>query len=321
MNTHFKIRLGVSLAMLLSTSFALMAQTPVQRLKEALDLEKDGKPAQAIVDARALLDSSTLDTFETGKAWNILGLAYEDQGELQLAQHADEESIRILEGLPNTRDYAMALDDLGGVYVTAGQFEAADKLRLKALGLYEKAGDNGGIAITSNDLALSAFRQNKVSEGQKYLERAQKEARTATDLDNDNRAAIASLEGWKAWHDGDYPASVTKYKQALDLWRALHGEDHPSTGWAHVLLSDAYSAAGQLTTSLVEAKKGVDILDRSLGRQNRHYLLAELAYARVLDASGSRAEAAKIRTTAEQSLKEDDRRQCLGCTINAMAFH
>jgi len=71
----------------------------------------------------------------------------------------------------------------------------------------------------------------------------------------------------------------------------------------------------------VEAKKGVDILDRSLGRQNRHYLLAELAYARVLDASGSRAEAAQIRTTAEQALKEDDRRQCLGCTINAMAFH
>src|SRR6266567_7755608 len=207
--------------MLLSTSFALMAQTPeqqsagvdarttaglvtgaterlTQRLKEALVLEKDGKPAAAIAAAKALLDSHSLDTFATGKAWNILGLAYEDEGELQLAQHADEESIRILETLPNIRDYAMALDDLGGVYVTAGQFEGADKLRMKALGLYEKAGDHGGAAVASNDLAFSAFRQNKVSRGNEYLGRALREARAATDLDNDNRAAIASLEGWKA---------------------------------------------------------------------------------------------------------------------------
>src|SRR5258708_24521897 len=116
MNTHVKIRLGVSLVMLVSTSFALMAQTAGQRLKEALDLEKDGKPALAIAQARALLDSNSLDPYETGKAWNILGLAYEDEGDLQLARHADEESIRILEPVPNIRDYAMALDDLGGVY-------------------------------------------------------------------------------------------------------------------------------------------------------------------------------------------------------------
>jgi tetratricopeptide (TPR) repeat protein len=204
MNTHVKIRLGVSLVMLVSTSFALMAQTTGQRLKEALDLEKDGKPAQAIAEARALLDSDSLDTFETGKAWNILGLAYEDQGDIQPARHAYEESIRILEPLPSMRDYAMALDGLGGLYVTTGQFEDADKLRTKALGLYETAGDHGGAAMSSSDLALSAFRQNKVSRGKKYLERALREARAAADLDNDDRAAIASLQGWKAWHDGDY---------------------------------------------------------------------------------------------------------------------
>ncbi len=320
MNTVFKIRLGASLVMLLSASFALMAQAPEQRLKEALVLEKDGKPAQAIAAAQALLDSHSLDPFATGKAWNILGLAYEDQGELQLARHADEESIRIFETLPNTRDYAMALDDLGGVYVTTGQFEAADKLRMKALGLYKKAGDHGGIAVTSSDLALSAFRQNDVGRGKDYLERALKEARAATDLDNDERAAFASLQGWKAWHDGDYSASVAKYRQALDLLRALHGEDHPSTGWGHVLLGDADAAEGQLTAALAEIKAGVDILDRSLGRQNPHYLLAELAYARVLDASGSHAEAAKIKAPAESMLKESNRRQCVGCTVSAMAL-
>jgi tetratricopeptide (TPR) repeat protein len=320
MNTHVKIRLGVSLVMLVSTSFALMAQTTGQRLKEALDLEKDGKPVLAIAQARALLDSNSLDPYETGKAWNILGLAYEDEGDLRLARHADEESIRILEPLPNIRDYAMALDDLGGVYVTAGQFEAADKFRTKALGLYETAGDHGGAAMASSDLALSSFRQNKVRQGKKYLEQALREARAATDLDNDDRAAMASLQGWKAWHDGDYSTSVAKYKQALDFLRSLHGEDHPSTGWAHVLVGDADAAAGQLKAALAETKEGMDILDRSLGRQNPHYLMAEVAYARVLDASGSHAEADQIKATAESMLKENDRRQCPGCTVSAMTF-
>jgi tetratricopeptide (TPR) repeat protein len=306
--------------MLVSTSFALMAQTTEQRLKEALDLEKDGKPAMAIAQARVLLDSNSLDPYETGKAWNILGLAYEDEGDLQLARHADEESIRILEPLPNIRDYAMALDDLGGVYVSTGQFEDADKLRTKALRLYEKIGDHGGAAMASSDFALSSFRQNKVSQGKKYLESALREARAATDLDNDDRAAIASLQGWKAWHDRDYSKSVAKYREALDFLRSLHGEDHPSTGWAHVLLGDADAAAGQLKAALTETKEGMEILDRSLGRQNPHYLMAEVAYARALDASGSRAEADQIKATAESMLKENDRRQCPGCTVSAMAL-
>ncbi len=320
MNIVLKIRQGASLVMLLSTSFALMGQTAEQRLKEALGFEKDGKPALAIAQARALLDSNSLNPYETGKAWNILGLAYEDEGDLQSARHADEESIRILEPLPTIRDYAMALDDLGGVFVTTGQFEASDKLRAKALGLYESIADHGGEAMASSDLALSSFRQNKVSQGKKYLERALREARAATDLDNDDRAAIASLQGWKAWHDRDYSASMAKYRQALDFLRSLHGEDHPSTGWAHVLLGDANAAAGQLKAALTETKEGMDILDRSLGHQNRHTLLAELAYARVLDASGSHVEAESIRTAAESILQESDRRQCPGCTVSAMAF-
>jgi tetratricopeptide (TPR) repeat protein len=263
---------------------------------------------------------NSLSAFETGKAWNILGLAYEDRGDIQPARHAFEESIRILEPLPNVRDYAMAVDGLGGIYVATGQFEDADKLRTKALGLYETAGDHGGIAMTSSDLALSAFRQNKVGRGKKYLEQAVREAGAADDIDNDNRAAIVSLEGWKAWHDGNYSTSVAKYRRALEFLRSIHGEDHPSIGWAHVQLGDADVAAGQLKAALTETKEGLDILDRSLGRQDPHYLLAELAYARVLDASGSHAEAAPIRATAESMLKENERRQCPGCTVSAMAL-
>src|ERR1700738_2338834 len=124
--------------------------TPAQRLTQAFVLEKEGKPVPAIAELQALLDSQALDTLSTGKAWNILGLAYEDQGEFPLSQHAYEESLRILESLPdNIRDYAIALDDFGGLYLATSQFEVAGKMKTKALGLYEKVDDHAGIVRAS----------------------------------------------------------------------------------------------------------------------------------------------------------------------------
>ncbi len=126
--------------LILFTAWPLLAQiTPAKQLTEAFALVKEGKPAPAVVELRGLLDSNSLDADGSGKAWNILGLAYEDMGEFNLSQHAYEESLRILESLPdNLKDYAMALDDFGALYVATGQFELAEKLRTKALGLYEK---------------------------------------------------------------------------------------------------------------------------------------------------------------------------------------
>jgi tetratricopeptide (TPR) repeat protein len=324
MNAKFDTRPGVlSAILLLFVACSLFAQiTPVQRLTDAFALEKDGNSALAIVELHALLNSSSLDAFGSGKAWNILGLAYEDLGEFALSRHAYEESLRILEGLPdNIRDYAMALDDFGGLYIATGQFEVADKMRTKALGIYEKIEDHGGVARTSCDLATVAFSQKRVATGSKYLAQALKEARTTNDLDDDDRAAISALQGWQAQFDGDFTKSVASYRQALDLWRRHHGEEHPFTGWGHLLLGDAQFEAGQLTAALEEIRQGVAVLDRTLSRENPHYLIAELAYSRVLDATGSHAEAARIKATAESLLKDLYRRQCAGCSISMAALH
>jgi len=272
MNAKFDTHTGALSAILLLFAVGpLLAQiSSANRLTEAFALEKEGKPAPAIVELRTLLDSNSLDALGSGKAWNLLGLAYEDLGEFALSQHAYEESLRILEGLPdNIRDYAMALNDFGALYVATGQLEVAEKLRSKALGLYEKVKDHGGIARSSGDLAGSAFSQKNVAMGSKYLERAVKEARLASDLDDDDRAAIASLQGWKAQLNGDVAMSIVRYRQALDLSRRSHGEEHPFTGWSYLLLGAAHAEAGQLTTGLGEMRQGLAVLDRMLATRTR----------------------------------------------------
>jgi tetratricopeptide (TPR) repeat protein len=323
MNAKFHTRTGILSAVFVIAACPMFAQIePAQRLTNAFALEMEGKPASATVELQELLNSGSLDALGSGKAWNILGLAYEEMGEFARSEHAYEESLRILKDLPdNLRDYAMALDGFGGLYVAIGQFEAADKLRTKALGIYEQLADHAGIARAACDLATIAFSQNKVNSGRKYLARAAKEAKVAIDLDDDDRAAITSLLGWQAQLDGDLPTSVSRYRLALDLWRRRHGEEHPFTGWGHLLLGDAQFEAGQLANALEEIKKGVAILDRTVGPQNPHYLIAELAYARILDATGSHAEAARVKAIAESLLKNAYRNQCAGCTISAAAFH
>lgn len=321
MNTKVTVAIVVSLVLLLSTSNSVLAQaSPRRQLTHANEMVKEGKTAEAIVNLQSLLDSNTLDARGTGKAWNILGLAYEDQGNAQLARHAYEESLRILKPLPDSRDYAMALDDLGRIYLATRQFDVAEKIRKKALNLYQQIGDDDGLTRALTDLAAISFHEKKVNQGSRYLDRAVDEAREAKNLDDDDRAAIASLQGWKAQFDRDYTLSIVKYQQSLELWRNLHGEEHPYTGWGYLLLGDAEADAGQLVLAEKEIRQSIAILGRALGQQNPRYLLAELAYARVLDAAGSHREAALIKSVAEPQLEDIDRRQCAGCTISALAF-
>jgi tetratricopeptide (TPR) repeat protein len=247
--------------------------TAQQRLIQAFTLQREARPAQAIVELQALLDSKSLDAAGIGKAWNILGLAFEDQGNFLASQHAYEQSIHTFEGLPNyIRDYAMALDGLGGLYVATGQLDLATRLRVKALHLYEKVNDHAGIARGSSDLAGIAFNQNKVNQGRRYLEQALKEAQLANDLDEDDLAALASMRGWLAQFDGDVETAVSSYQQSLDLWRSRHGEEHPFTGWGYALLGKAHAEMGTLTTALTEMQQGLAILGRTLNHQDLRYL-------------------------------------------------
>ena len=73
-------------------------------------------------------------------------------------------------------------------------------------------------------LQRSRLVKKDVTEGSKYLARAVEEARTANGLDDDDRAAIASLQGWQAQFNGDYTVSMARYRQAhgLNVFSDIH---------------------------------------------------------------------------------------------------
>lgn len=309
--------------LLLASAMSLPAQTtPAQRLTEAYALQREGKPAAAIPRLQQLLNSRLLDDAGTGKAWNILANAYQDQEDFADARHAYEQSVQIYDtAVPNRLDdRAAVLDDFGQLYVSTQQFDIATKLETKALQLYEQVGDHAGMARAASHLAGTAFSQGNLSHGSKFLKRAAKEAKLANNLDDDDRAAIESLKGWQAQLDGNVAMSVTSYGRALALAKKRHGDEHPATGWSYVLLGNADAAAGDWADAVADMRNGLAILDRTMGRQSQHYLIAEIAYSRALDGAGFHAEAGKIRAAAEPLLKERSRERCEGCTVTAAAF-
>lgn len=291
------------------------------KLAEAFALERDGRIGEAITDVRALLESKSLAAPELGKAWNILGLAFEDQGDFAQAEKAYEQSIRIFQRLPNhTSDYAMVLDDLGGLYLTLGYPDIALKTKVRTLHLYEKVGDHTGMAIAASDLAGLALSQKRVRDARKFLEKAEKEELLTKELDSDNLAAISSMQGWLARLEGDDERSLINYQRSLGLWKGRHGEQHSSTGWGYVLVGNAEAELGRFAEALADMQTGLTILDLALGRRNPQYLKAEIAYSLVLDRTEAHAEAARIKATAEQALRDFYRDRCASCSISVTAF-
>ena len=317
-----KFRLGVLLLIFNIPSSIYGQQHTMQQLAHSLALEREGHADLAIQELHTLLASSPSDSVETGLAWNILGLALKDREDYSDSQRAFERAVQILKRLPAcAREYAMALDNFGGLLVAMEQPEAAANVRKRALQLYAKAGDHAGMAIASSDLAGIALSRRSLRRGRKYLREAEEQSRLANELSDDNRAAISSMQGWLGLLEGNIPQAVAAYRRSLDLWNKQHGEEHPLTGWGYVLLGSAKAKAGNADAeALSDIQKGVEILARTLGRTDSRYLRAELAYAQILSDMGAQAEAFHLRITAEQSLKNSRRQQCFDCTVSATAF-
>ena len=318
-----KAYLSTVMVVIVAAAHLLAAQTnPDPRLAEAFALERDGQTKQSIAAVQALLDSGSLNAPDTGKAWNILALAYEDRGDFADAQRAYERAIRTLEKLTNhIKDYAMALDDFGGLYLAIGHADLAVRIKEKTLHLYKKIGDHEGTAIVCSDLAGLALSQRRIRSGRKYLELASREELLASALDDDNLAAISSMQGWLAQLQGDLSGSLTSYQHSLSLWQRRHGEEHASTGWGYILVGNIMAEMGQTASALADMQRGLAILDRTIGQQHPRYLTAEIAYSRLLERTEAHAEATQMKTTAEEALKTFYRDQCENCTISAVAFH
>ena len=285
-------------------------------LHDVLVLENRGSFEPAAKVAKAAIDSRQLSGNELGRGYIILAVACQGAGDLANARIAFEHALQILEhDREHPEDYASALENYAAFYSAVGQLHIAVPMWRKAFRLRQRIGDHTGTALSLTRLAEVALARNRVREAHRYLQKASNEAEASPDLIDDDRAFFCEIQGWLAISEHHAPAAVAAYQHALELVEQSRGEQHWLAGWEHMLLGKAYAESGDYRSASANMQTGLTILDHALGQKNPKYLAAELAYSRVLDQFGLRAQAAQMRAAAGYYAG-----QCAGCTINVAGF-
>jgi tetratricopeptide (TPR) repeat protein len=315
-----RIYLLLLIAGILSPAISGQESVPEQ-LGQALLLEKQGQFDSAIRGFQPLVESDALSLAERGRAWTLLGYAYQETGRYQDSQNAYERALRIFEGdTQNRKDYANALYCFAGLSRSTGQAEAASRMWLQALDIYKEQNDHRGIARIYANLAGLAMEQNHIRAAKSAIEKAVIEAKAAKDFTEDDLALICEIQAWVLSAKGDHKSAIAGYQHTLDLRKHSHGDHFPLTGWSYLILGRAYAANGQIEEALRNMREGLTILEQTEGRNSPRYLTGEILYSQALDQSGSHGEASRLRASAQQGLSDLNRSQCVGCTLSASSF-
>ena len=277
---------------------------------------------QLIQSANSLLANAKLTPAGQGIVLTYLGHAYQKTGDFHTATEYYEKALATLErdGL-HPAEYATTLAALATLYAESGQIDTAKHLLLRSVHLLEKDGDHHErTAMIWNDLATIAADEHSSREAHKYMARSIAESQLATNVLADETVALLTTQARIAQIDGDPGTAIAEYQHALALWKQSHDDKYPETAWLYVLLGGACLQAGDTASARQMTSRGLNLLEATSGRQNTLYLAAELAYSKVLDASGSHDEASKYRKEAQAGLHANPGRQQAQSEISISAL-
>lgn len=298
--------------LLLVFPLALLAQSgSKEQIQHALLLEHKGQYAQALEIFRSLVGSNQIETLETGRIWTYIGYAYQEEGDFNNAQTSYERAMNISKNLPSdVAGYATAIDNLADLYRTTGKLKIASRLEQKSLHLFEKSKNHTGAAWAFLHLAVIELTRQHQGSAERYLNSASKQASLTHDLNKDYYASFYSEMGWLSELDQSYLMAIAAYQRSIMLQDC---EGCMLTGWTQILLGKAYAENGQLPLASENMRKGLSILEHTVGQHSPKYLAAEIAYARILDQSGDHAQSIALQTAAQKELSSQNHEQCRNC--------
>jgi tetratricopeptide (TPR) repeat protein len=294
--------LCVLLGMLAST-VSLTAQDRNPDLDRLSLLSRQGQLPQLIEAANSAIAHGHLTDVDHGIALTYLAYGYHQTGKVQQAIACYQSALDIInrDGL-HTGDYATVLAALATIYAETGQVDTARHVLLHSIHLFQNQKDHGSTALIWNDLATLAADEHSSRDAHKYLAHALAESQIATSFPTDQQAAIASTQARIAQLDYDPAAAIAGYQHSLALWKQSHDEQQPQTAWLYILLGTAYLQSGDLDNARQTTLRGLHLLELASGRQSPRFFSAELAYSKVLAASGNSTEAASFRHDAQSGL-------------------
>jgi len=313
--------LSCALLGIMTATCLLHAQSSDSTVASLAGMSQRGQIQQVIDTANSLLSDARLTPADQVLALIYLGYAHQQRGEFTQATANYEKALSVVDrDGQHPSEYAAALATLATVYSQIGQIDTAKRVLLRAEHLLEEQNDHAGAAMIWNDLATIAAGQHSRGEAHKDMAHSIAESKLANNISAGELATFATTEGRIAELDGDPRTALSDYDRALDLWKQTNQDQQQRTAWIYVLMGGAYLQAGDLANARESAARGLSMLEATSGRQTPRYLLAELTYSKILDASGAHDEANKLRQEAQAGMNTGtDRQRAQGqISVNAL---
>jgi tetratricopeptide (TPR) repeat protein len=164
------------------------------------------------------------------------------------------------------------------------------------------------------------FARKDFKAAHRYLARAFSASQSTSGLRDDDIAGLYSVKSALALHEQKNAEAISDSQQAIDHWTRAHGPDYYMLGLGYGLRAQATANTGDDGHALSDAQHALAIIEGANGKDTAAYLKAEIVYAQVLQDSGAKEQAARLRREAGAELANLESRQCRGCTIDANGF-
>jgi len=308
-------RLGLGLAGLTLLFVLTLRARAWQDAPEMTLTEQIARDVQLIHAAEA----EKLPELDMGRLWAQLGAHDEEAAEFTKSEEAYNRALAILENLPGAAlEYAATLDNLGSLYLSEGNFDAAEKCRERAYRIREQSGD--GLAIARGKWMLA-----EVDMGRKRFKDAQRKASEAyaamialKDPRITDRISILTLLAYASCRNNQCTLGLESAREARALALRELPPDDIHLGKALMALGYAQWKAG--TASQPDGpegamREGIRIL-RPRATPGHPYVLEALTmYANYLRDAHRVTEANQV-VEEERALRSRVANVCSNCTVS-----
>jgi tetratricopeptide (TPR) repeat protein len=240
------------------------------------------------------MESSHSANTELAKAYEKLGMLYEDCAQWDRSETALERAVALFRSSPvQTEELAAAITQLGSLHLLVKKLKESEKETREALKIRESLGNRLQIARSWNDLAAVFLAQSKFEKVRDYAQRALdefKEDVSAGPFDTVSaRFAIARA----LCTTKECPSAIPLLKTALEEAKTAPQANNLPTGLGYFLLGYAYWRSGEMSLAGENMARGTTLMNTMLGWGHPVYLDALRCYAQFLRESHN-VEAANV---------------------------
>jgi len=286
-------------------------------------LDQQGRFAEVVAILAPSLNPrhDTMNNSEIGVEWNLLGVAFENSGNYDAARHSYEDSLRVLERLPDMKkQFASALDNLASLKSDTGQFGESKRLRLRARRLYFELRDVSGEARISGNLAIIAIGERKYREADSLLQEAFSRIALVSEPDLKDLAGLYSTKALLALRETHFSEAIEAADQAIMLWSKSQGPQSYNLVPCLVIRAQALIGKKNGDAAVADLLSSLKILNEIGASQSVVYCDAELKYAQALRDVGRKTEADIEANDAKARLIAMQRSSASAQSISAQSY-